>query len=53
LSKETKKKDDIANPVKRIKAVSLYSPKIIQPKTADTDDLVARWNTEHPDDPIE
>jgi hypothetical protein len=40
LSKETKKKDDTVNPVKRIKAVSSYSPKIIQPKTADTGVLV-------------
>lgn len=40
MSKEKKKKDDIHNPATRIKAVSLYSPKIVQPKTAGMKDLV-------------
>lgn len=40
MSETEKKKDstDISN--KRIKAVSLYSPKVIQPGTADMKDLV-------------
>lgn len=40
MSKDIKKKEDIPNPAARIKAVSKYAPKIIQPKSADMSDLV-------------
>jgi predicted histone-like DNA-binding protein len=40
LSKTQKKKDITGNPAKRIRAISTYSPRINQPKTADMRDLV-------------